>query len=147
MNVKRIAGTLLMVGAGIGIILSLLGLIGVWVAGPKLTASIASNLTLIDNGLTSTESVLTTVDQMVQITSLEVSSLDTTTKALTQGIHDTNPVFDSLIQMTGKDLPIAITSTQDSLTSAQSSALLIDNTLSALSVLPVFPLPPYNPAV
>jgi hypothetical protein len=147
MTLRKTAGTLLVAAAGAGIILSLLGLLAVWVYRPKVTRSVVENLALVNQGFNSTEAVLSTVDQMVQTTSADVSSLQTTTQALSLGIHDANPMFDSLMQLTGRDLPNAITSTQASLASAQSSAVLIDNTLSAISRLPIFPVPPYNPDV
>jgi hypothetical protein len=147
MSLRRLSGVLLIIFAGTGIFLCILGLVFGWIYEPKLTTTIVDNLTLIDQSLTSTEVVLTTVEKMVQITSLDVASLQTTTKALSIGIHDANPMFDSLIQLTGKDLPEAIGTTQASLDSAQSSALIIDNTLSAVTRLPYFPLPPYKPAV
>src|SRR5512140_1142062 len=119
MFLRRAAGYLLSLSAFAGLILSLMGLVIVWTYSPLITQSIRDNLTLIDQTLNSTESVLITVNQMVQNTSLEVTSLQTTTKALSNGIHDANPMFDSLMSLTGRDLPAAIGITQTSLTSAQ----------------------------
>ncbi len=137
----------MVISAWIGALFCLVGLTAVWAYRPVVTDSALQNLTLIDQSLTSTESVLTTVSDMVQTTTADVNSLQVTAKALSTGIHDANPMFDSLIKLTGQDLPAAITSTETSLASAQSSALLIDNVLSALTNIPFSPVKPYKPAV
>src|SRR5258708_7069487 len=84
---------------------------------------------------------------MVQTTTVEVASLQTTTLALAQTIHDTSPMLDSLTSLTGKDFPAAVSATQTSLASAQGSALLIDNVLAALTSIPFSPVAAYKPAV
>src|SRR5207244_3419001 len=85
--------------------------------------------------------------QVVQTTTVEVASLQTTTLALAQTIHDTTPTLDSLASLTGQDLPTAISATQTSLASAQTSAQLIDNVLTALTSIPFSPVGAYKPAV
>ena len=82
---------------------------------------------------------LTIVSQVVQTTTLDIASLQAATHALALAIHDTNPVFTSLSQLTGADLPTAISATQTSLACAQGSALLIDNVLAALTNIPFPP--------
>jgi hypothetical protein len=56
-------------------------------------------------------------------------------------------MLDSLISLTGKDLPAAVSATQTSLASAQSSAQLIDNVLAALTRIPFSPVAAYKPDV
>jgi hypothetical protein len=147
MFLRRAANYFLVFSATAGIIFSIIGLASLWFYRPRITQAVLNNLVLIDQTLTSTQSVLVTVNQMVQNTALNVESLQATTKALSTGIHDTDPMFESLMSLTGRDLPTAISATQTSLASAQSSALLIDNAITALTNVPFSPIVPYRPAV
>ncbi len=147
MTLKRIFGFLMVIAAGAGIIFSLIGQIEIWRYRPAVTKTVVDNLALVDQTLNTTQDVLTLVGEVVQTTTAEVVSLKETTDTLSLAIQDTNPMFDSLIGLTGKDLPAAVSATQTSLTSAQSSALLIDNVLATLTSIPFLPVDAYKPEV
>jgi hypothetical protein len=146
MFLRRIVGISLVIAALAGIIFSILGLIGIWRYRPVVTRTVLENLTLADQALGTTQDVLTIASQVVQATTTDVASLQATTQAVTLAIHDTNPMLDSLVSLTQKDLPAAVSATQTSLASAQSSALLIDNVLTALTSIPFSPVS-YKPSV
>lgn len=147
MILRRIVGFLLVIAAAAGVIFTLVGLIEVWRYRPIVTKTVVDNLALFDQTLNTTQDVLIIVGQVVQTTSIDVTSLQATTQALALTIHGTNPMFDSLITLTSKDFPAAVRATQTSLTSAQSSALLIDNVLAALTSIPFSPVAAYKPEV
>jgi hypothetical protein len=147
MILRRIFGILLVIAAAAGIIFSLFGQIEIWRYRPVVTKTVIDNLALVDQTLTTTQNVLTLVGKVVQTTTTEVVSLQETTNTLAQAIQDTNPMLDSLISLTSKDLPAAVSATQTSLASAQSSALLIDNVLTALTSIPFLPVAAYKPEV
>ena len=147
MILRRFVGFLLVIAAVAGIIFSLAGLIEVWRYRPVVTKTVIDDLALGGQALGTTQDVLTIVGQVVQITTSDVVSLQSTTKALALAIHDTNPMLDSLISLTRKDLPAAISATQTSLASAQNSAQLIDNTLAALTSIPFSTVVAYKPDV
>lgn len=147
MILRKIVGVLLIIAAAAGIIFSLVGLVEVWRYQPIVTKTVTDNLALVDQSLNTTQDVLTIVGQMVQTTTIDVSSLQATTKALSLTIHGTNPMLDSLISLTGKDFPAAVRATQTSLASAQGSALIIDNVLAALTSIPFLPVAAYKPEV
>jgi hypothetical protein len=137
----------MVIAAVAGIIFSLVGLVEVWRFRPIVTKAVNDNLALVDQSLNTTQAVLTLVGKMVQTTTIDVASLQATTKALSLTIHGTNPMLDSLISLTGKDFPAAVRATQTSLASAQGSALIIDNMLSALTNIPFLPVAAYKPEV
>jgi hypothetical protein len=147
MIIRRIVGILLVITAVAGIIFSLISLIEIWRYQPVVTKTVTDNLALFDQTLNTTQDVLTLVGQVVQTTTNDVDSLQATTKAFAQTIHDTNPMLDSLISLTSKDFPATVSATQNSLASAQSSALLIDNVLAALTSIPFSPVAAYKPDV
>jgi hypothetical protein len=147
MILRRLAGFLLVVAAVAGIIFSLVGLIGIWRYRPVVTQAVLDNLALSDRALSTTQDVLTIAGQVVQTTTTDVTSLQATSKAIALAIDGTNPMLDSLIGLTSQGLPAAVSATQTSLASAQSSALLIDNVLTALTNIPFSPVAAYRPAV
>ncbi len=104
-------------------------------------------LALSDQALITTQDGLTVVGQVVQTTTADVVSLQTAIQAVAQTIHETNPMLDTMAHLTSNDFPAAIEATQTSLASAQSSALLIDNVMAALTSIPLLPTAPYKPEV
>jgi uncharacterized phage infection (PIP) family protein YhgE len=147
MNLRRLFGFFLVIAAVAGFIFSIFGLTQVWRYKPMLTQTVGDNLTLLNQTLTTTEDGLTSVGQMMQTITTDLGSLQTTTQALAQAIHATNPMLDSLTLLAGTKLPDAIGAMQSSLASAQGSALLIDNVLTALTSIPFLPVAQYKPAV
>ena len=145
--IKKIVGYLFISAAVVGAIFSVLGLIEIWHYRPVVTRTVKDGLALFDQTLTTTQGGLTIVGQVVQTTTQDVSSLQTTTQALAQAIHDTNPMVNSLINLTGHTFPEAVGATKTSLASAQSSAQLIDNVLAALTGIPFSPVKAYKPEV
>ena len=147
MILRRLVGFLLILAAAAGIIFSAAGLIAIWRYRPVATKAVTDNLALFDQTLNTTQGVLTIVGQVVQTTTVGVDSLQTTTQALAQAIHSTSPMLDSLTSLTSKGLPAAVGAAQTSLASAQTSALLIDNVLAALTSIPFSPVAAYKPAI
>jgi hypothetical protein len=147
MYLRRLFGFFLTIAAAAGIVFSLVGLFEIWRYRPLVTQTVIENLALLDQALKTTQDGLVIVGEAVQTITVDVSSLQTTTQALAKAIHDTNPMVDSLASLTGKNLPDAIVATQTSLTSAQGSALLIDNVLAALTSIPFSPVAAYAPDV
>ena len=147
MNLRRLVGLLLVIAATAGFIFSVVALFELWRYRPVVTQSVIDDLALFDQTLITTQESLTIVGQVMQTITVDITSLKTSTEALALSIHDTNSTLDSLTTLTGKDFPAAISATQTSLASAQSSALLIDNILAALTNLPFSPLSAYKPDV
>ena len=144
---RKILGFLFVLAAAAGFIFSAVGLFEVWTYQPQATQAVLDNLALFDQTLATTQNGLTVVGQVVQTTTTDVASLQTATEALERAIHDTNPMLDSLSGLAGKNLPDALSATQASLASAQSSALLIDNAMTVLNSIPFSPVASYKPDV
>jgi hypothetical protein len=147
MVLKRLLGLLLVITAAAGFIFSVFGLFEIWSYQPGVTQTVNDTLASVDQALSTTQDGLTVVDQVVQATIVDAASLQTVIQGLAQTIHETNPMLDSLSSLTSKDFPAAIDATQTSLASAQGSALLIDNVLTALTSLPLLPMAAYKPEV
>jgi len=144
---RRLIGYLLIIAAVAGIIFSVGGLFEIWRLRPVVTKTVVDNLDLFDQALKTTQDGFTIVGEVVQTATGDVDSLQATTQALAQAIQSTDPILDSMLKLTSKDLPATINATQTSLASAQTSALLIDNVLAALTSIPFLPVDAYKPDV
>jgi len=146
-NLRRLFGFLLIMAAVAGFIFSAVGLVEIWRYRPGVTQTVADTLALFEQTLITTQDGLKIVGQVVQTTTVDVASMQTTTQALAQTIHDINPMIDSLANLARQDIPASIDATQTSLDSAQGSALLIDNVLAALTSIPFSPVAADKPDV
>ncbi len=144
---RRLLGLLFIATAAAGLVFSIVGLVEVWRYRPVVTQKVVEVLTVFDQALDTTHDGLAIVGQVVQTTTVDIAALQTTTQALTQALHGTSPMLDSLTHLTHIDFPAAIAATQTSLASAQSSALLIDNVLATLSNTPFLSVGAYQPDV
>ncbi len=147
MFLKRLFGLLLIFAAAAGLIFSVVGILAIWHYKPIAQQKTTETLALLDQTLTTTQDGLTVAGQVVQTTTADVGSLQAAIQAVAQTIHETNPMLDTMTVLTSKDFPATIDATQTSLSSAQSSALLIDNVMGTLSSIPLLPLSPYKPNV
>ncbi len=111
------------------------------------TENLTSTLKLFSATLDTTNQALTVVDETLQTIQANVTTLESATMVMSQSVHDTLPMVDTLINLTGESLPTTITSTVTSLNSAQASAKLIDSMLTAVTKIPFFPGGAYNPEV
>ena len=119
----------------------------IWVMKQPVTDSLISGLALVSDTLDTTNQALTVVDQTLQTIQTNVTTLEWAMLIMAQSIHDTLPMMDTLVSLTGDLLPSTITSTVTSLNSAQASAKLIDSMLTAVTKIPFFPGGAYNPEV
>jgi hypothetical protein len=144
---RKIFAYLLLIASGAGFLFSITGIIEIWRYKPVVTNSAIETLDLLDQTLTTTQDGLTIVGQVLGVTTVDVTSLQKTIKALAKSLHDASPTLDSLVNLTSNDFPAALDATKTSLLSAQSSALLIDNVLSAITSIPFLPVSSYKPDV
>ncbi|MBN1304786.1 MAG: hypothetical protein JXA13_10160 [Anaerolineales bacterium] len=144
-NFRKIVGGLLCTAAAAGMIFGLIGLIQIWNVRPRVLSTLDEMLASLDLTLEAAEEGLTLLDQMLVTTSENIIYLKAGVDALAEGIHDSGPMLEALTILTSEDLPESIAATQTSLASAQKSARLIDDTLSALSKIPLLPIKAYQP--
>ncbi len=143
----RSIGIVFVAAGGIGILLSLLALIGVWTLVPRVARGVDTNLAVLDTTLITTTQGLVVISQTLVSTSENIAALQSGAETMRGSLERTGPMLNTLVTMTGSDLPNTITNTQRALTSAQASARLIDNVLGAVTALPLPGLQPYRPQV
>jgi prefoldin subunit 5 len=147
LNLRKFTGALFVFSALAGMLLSILGLVGVWRSASGLERALVENLVLLDETLTATNEGLTLLDSTLYTTATDIASLQSMVDSVAKAIRDTEPVFETLTALTAQDLPSSIKAAQTALVSAQASAKLIDNVLGALTSVPFLPVSQYKPDV
>ena len=145
--ITRPISLLLMIFASVFLLFDLYGLVQVWRLRPEVTTSLLTGLDTIDSTLKTTSAGLVTLDSALDNAKNMVNTLDNTTQALAGTLRDTRLMVAPITTLFSLDLPNTISSTQTSLASAQSSALLIDNIMTALTNIPLLSLGQYKPSI
>ena len=141
---KKAIGVIMVCISALGFLISIVFLYQVWHIRHPITDSLQGGLQQSSAILQTTGEGLTVIDQVVTDVYTTTMYLDDATNALAQTMYTTSQFMDSAGSFIGTDLLNTITTTQSALNSAQSSALVIDNILSALSNIPLIGIT-YNP--
>ena len=141
---KKIIAVLMIFITSIGLLLNLFFLVQTWQIRQPVTIKLQSAFKSTSSLLQTTLVGLDVIDQVVTNVYSSTLYLDDATKALAQTIESTDHFIDTAGSFVGDNLNNTITNTQRTLESAQSSALVVDNILTALSNVPLLGLD-YNP--
>ena len=136
-----------LITAGLGIFFSIFGIVQIWRMAPIITGTVTGTLDVAADTLAATENGLAVIDDVLTLAEADIAIFQSTTHTLTQTIADTGGVLESVSSLAGNDLPDTISATKTSLSSAQTSAAIIDDTLSALASIPLLGLGSYRPEV
>jgi hypothetical protein len=141
---KRLFGIILVLFAAASLLVSLITLVQVWRLRYPVLENLQSGLDVISATLETTSEGLAITGQSLDSLQASVTALAGTVDTLGKTLDDTTPMVQTLIVLTGKDMPESITTAQTSLDAAQQAAKIIDTFLRALTFL----VPSaYNPAV
>jgi len=140
----RMIGLMLIAGAIGGLVISGLGLWGVWYFKPAFTDSLLGSVRLGRETLRSTANGLELTQQSLQEASASMQAVQNTLETTVKTFQDSQPMLDSVVRLLGKSLPDTVMATQNSLNVARQSAQLVDTILEAVSF---FPGIEYNPEV
>lgn len=141
-TLSRIIGITLIVAAIGGFIFSVFGIYAVWAYKPRVTENLLNALELTSNTLEATAQGLELTRSSLEIATSSLNALQSTVETTAETFDLTSPMLDTIISLSEEDLPNSIIAIQGALESAQASAELIDNVLSALTI---FNRSLYNP--
>lgn len=143
---RKSLSLLVVLVTSLGLLLSLFFLIQIWRLRQPATVKLESGIDQTSAFLETTRAGIDVIDQVVGTVYTSTLYLDDTTNALARTIQGTNSFFESAGTFMGEDLINTITNTQRTLETAKSSALVIDNIMSALSRVPLIGIN-YNPSL
>ncbi len=121
----------------IGVLLSVFLIVEIWRLRQPVILQLKTGIEQTSAILQTTSEGLDVIDQVVGNVYSSTLYLDDATNALAQTISSTDSFIDSAGTFVGEDLINTITNTQKTLNTAKSSALVIDNIMSALSRVPL----------
>jgi len=146
LGLRRVLFVSMVCITALGILLSIFLLIQVWrnrqPVADKLQAALEQSTTILQT----TDEGLGVIDQVISNVYTSTIYIDEVTQAFSQTVQSTNLFMDSADTFIGDNLITTITNTQAALDSAQASAKVIDNILSAMSRIPLIGIR-YNPTL
>lgn len=146
-SLARLAGWTLIGGSLLGLVLSLAGLLLLAINLPRLYNTTRHMITTADEALTATGDGLVLASAALSDAEAAVFTLRTTIGDASSTITATLPAIDSLISLTGTDLPRTVGATREALVSASETARVADTVLASVSSIPIIGSTLYNPQV
>jgi len=132
----RILNIAFVVISGLGILFSLVGITSIWFVKPRIETSILILLNSSDSILSNTNEGLQVLDGTLDASKTNLDTIESTLTNLDETILSISSSLDSSATLVGDDLRLTVIDTQIALSSAATSAELIDNTLAILAAIP-----------
>jgi len=132
----RLFGLILIILSSLGLLFAVTGIASIWVFRPKVNGILLSLTDAVDDTLTNTSEMLNVLDSTLDNVSGNFSIIRSTFDNLDVTITNISDSMDTSAALVGDNLKITIIDTQTALSSASSSAVIIDKTLSVLAAIP-----------
>ena len=133
MNImRRILGVFVMIAGILGLVLSLAGLIMVWVAKPTVAVYANTTIGTLNESIITSQSVIEITAQALGATIDSVDALSTMLSTTAATVEDTKPVIDEINIIMAVTLPSTLEATTDSLYTAQEAAQVLESTIESL---------------
>ncbi|MGQ9599833.1 MAG: hypothetical protein ACUVWZ_10505 [Anaerolineae bacterium] len=129
---RRILGLLVVLAGLLGLVLSLGGLITVWVAKPTVASYAKTTIDVLDTSITTSQTVMEVTRQALRGTIDSVDALSAMLSTTAAAVKDTEPVLDKVNLMMTQILPSTLQATTDALYSAQQAARVLESTIQQL---------------
>jgi len=137
---------LMVVVTSLGLLLSIFILVQLWRSRPSVSDRLLSGIDQTTSFLRTTSDGLDVIGQVVNNVYSSTLIVDGSINTLVLTIEDTGEVIDLSGTFLGEELITTITNTQTALSTAQASAVVIDNIMSALSKVPLIGIK-YDPSL
>lgn len=141
---RRFLGVLVMIAGILGLVLSLTGMVGLWMAKPTVVTTVGTTVDTLLISVNTSGEVMVTTKQALGATIESVDALSTMLAATAASVEDTQPVLTQVNVLMGVNLPSTLESATESLKSAQQSAIVLDSAVKSLenfqAVLSAMPL-------
>ena len=143
---RRMTGSIMIITAILSLLVSVAFLVGVWRLRQPITAGIVENLDLLYATVVTMDDSVSLIENTVTTLTDAAETIAQSTNAISDAINGASVMAESFADLLGEDLPATIINTQTAITSAQSSAVVIDNVLSGLASIPLIGID-YNPPI
>jgi len=144
-SIRRLLGILVMIAGVIGLILSLAGLVSIWVFKPQLNTSLGTTIDTLDKSISTSKSVMDITSDALGATVKSVDALSLMLGTTATTVEDTKPVFTQINSVMGDTLPQTMEDATSSLIAAQEAAQVLEASMKSLenfqmvaSTMPLF---------
>jgi uncharacterized coiled-coil protein SlyX len=121
-----------MIAGLLGLVLSVSGLVGVWVAIPTVAVYAESTIETLNASIVTSQSVMDTTSRALGGTIDSVDALSAMLSTTAAAVEDTQPVLDDIDTMMATTLPATMQSTTDAIYTAQEAARVLESTIQQL---------------
>jgi len=135
--VYAITGFSFSLAAALGIIVSILGIVFVWRLVPGTTERLVDTATFAQRALNSTEDLLVVADSTLNEAEDNIALIAGATQDVADTLDQTSDIATTVADAVGEEFTGVVENTQTALGALESSAKLVDDTLSFISNLPL----------
>lgn len=130
--IRRILGVLVMIAGILGLVLSLAGLVSVWVVRPTVAGYVETTIQTLDTSISTSQKVMEVTGQALGATIDSVEALSAMLGTTAASVEDTKPVLEQVNLMMGEVMPSTMESASNSLKTAQQAAVVLDSAIKSL---------------
>lgn len=135
-GVKLVANIFIILSS-LGMLFSLAGIAGTWIYKPGFYQAVFSTVETFQQVLITTDEGLTVLDDALETTRINFSTIETTLEDLDTTFEDIIVSLDSSATLVGDDLRLTVIESQTALESSATTAQIIDKTLSIIAAIPL----------
>lgn len=134
---NKTLGRIMMVLAAAGMIFSLVGITAIWILRPGINRNLSSALGLVETTLITTENAVEVLSGVVDKAKIDLELIQSSLDSLGTSIEGISTSLETSSALIGDDLRLTVIQTQVALSSAATSAEIIDGTLGFLASIPL----------
>lgn len=142
--IRRIIGILVMVAGVLGLLLSIAGLVSVWVLKPTIGEYMDVALQTFNSSIDTSQRAMEVTGQALGATVTSIDALGSMLNATADSVESTKPILDNVVLIMNDTMPSTLESASNSLQSAQQAAMVLDSAIQSLdtfrAVLSAVPL-------
>jgi uncharacterized phage infection (PIP) family protein YhgE len=130
-HLRRLLGLFVIVAGVIGLLISLTGLVGVWVLKPRITAALTTTVDLLLSSVGTSQQALTSAEVALEAGITSVEELADMLANTSTTLADTQPVITQLTDVMGEQLPETMQAATDSLKTTESIAESLEGVIKS----------------
>jgi len=130
--IRRILGVFVMLAGILGLVLSLAGLVMVWVAKPTVAGYAGTTIDTLNESVVTSQRVVDVTGQALGGTIDSVDALSAMLGTTAATVEDTKPILDEFDTIMATTLPSTLKAATDSLYTAQEAATVLESTMKSL---------------
>lgn len=131
--IRRVLGVVVMIAGILGLILSLAGVVSVWVIKPTVAGYVDVTIQTLNTSIDTSQRAMEVTGDALGATVASVDALSAMLSTTAKSVEDTKPVLEQVNFLMGDTVPSVMQSASDSLATAQQAAAVLDSAIKSLN--------------